>query len=190
MQKIKIEKIKKKNKEEENNQIIELKREINNLQNILELKETMILNLKKTYKNLQDKYINMTFNIKRKERDDLLFQAKILKKQKKDRNAYLYQQKNNSNIFNKKNKFQRTHDLNNNPNFNYLNVSTSPKNTTNKKLLENDFKNSNDINLPLINVNNSEALDKNKDAIVLEEKSKLEEINEMMKKVIDNENEI
>ena len=189
-QKIKMEKIKKKNKEEENNQIVELKREINNLQNILELKETMILNMKKTYKNLQDKYINMTFSIKRKERDDLLFQAKILKKQKNDRNAYLYQQKRFSKIFNKKNKVQKTQDLNNISDYNYLNLSTSPNNATNKKLTENDFKNSNDINLPLINVNNSEIIDKNKDKIILEEKSKLEEINEMMKKVIDNENEI
>ena len=189
-QKIKMEKIKKKNKEEENNQIIELKREINNLQNILELKETMILNMKKTYKNLQDKYINMTFSIKRKERDDLLLQAKILKNQKKDRNAYLYQQKSYSKIFNKKNKVQKTQDLNNISDYNYLNVSTSPNNAANKKLTENDLKNSNDVNLPLINVNNSQTMDKNKDTIVLEEKSKLDEINEMMKKVIDNENEI
>ena len=41
-QKIKIEKLKKQNKEEEKTQIVELKREINNLQNILELKEARI----------------------------------------------------------------------------------------------------------------------------------------------------
>ena len=180
-QKIKIEKIKKKNKEELNTQITELKREINNLQNILELKETMITNMKKTYKNLQDKYINMTFSKKRKERDDLLNQAKILKKQKMERNAHLNQQKNFSNIFNKKNKV-KTNELNNISEI-YPNVNTSPNSKLNKnKFLEND------IVLPSINVNNPENIEENKDSLINEEKGKLDEINEMMKKVIDNEN--
>ena len=180
-QKIKIEKIEKKNKEELNTQITELKREINNLQNILELKETMITNMKKTYKNLQDKYINMTFSKKRKERDDLLNQAKILKKQKMERNAHLNQQKNFSNIFNKKNKV-KTNELNNISEI-YPNVNTSPNSKLNKnKFLEND------IVLPSINVNNPENIEENKDSLINEEKGKLDEINEMMKKVIDNEN--
>ena len=188
-QKIKIEKIKKKNKEELNSQISELKREINNLQNIIELKETMISNMKKTYKNLQDKYINMTFNIKRKERDDLLNQAKLLKKHRIEKNAHLNQRKNYSNIFSKKNKIQ-SEELNNKSK--YPNVNTSPNNTlinkNKSKFIENDFKNSKDIILPEINMNNPENIDNNKDSLIYEDKGKLEEVNEMMKKIIDNEN--
>ena len=190
-QKIKIEKIKKKNKEELNSQISELKREINNLENTIELKETMITNMKKTYKNLQDKYINMTFSIKRKERDDLLNQAKLLKKQKMERNAHLNQQKNYSKIFSKKTKVKEE-ELNNISEIKYPNVNTSPNKLNNKnKKLENDFKNSNDIVLPDINMNNPENIDNNnnnKDSLINEDKGKLEEINEMMKQVIDNEN--
>ena len=188
-QKIKIEKIKKKNKEELNSQVSELKRQINNLENIIELKETMISNMKKTYKNLQDKYINMTFNIKRKERDDLLNQAKLLKKHRMEKNAHLNQRKNYSNIFSKKNKIQ-SEELNNKSK--YPNVNTSPNNTlinkNKSKFIENDFKNSKDIILPEINMNNPENIDNNKDSLIYEDKGKLEEVNEMMKKIIDNEN--
>ena len=192
-QKIKIEKIKKKNKEELNSQISELKREINNLENTIELKETLITNMKKTYKNLQDKYINMTFSIKRKERDDLLNQAKLLKKQKMERNAHLKQQKNYSKIFSKKNKIKEE-ELNNLSEIKYPNVSTSPNSKLNNKnrnkSVENDFKNSNDVVLPDINMNNPENINNNnnKDSLINEDKGKLEEINEMMKQVIDNEN--
>ena len=42
--------------------------------------------------------------------------------------------------------------------------------------------------LPSINVNNPENIEENKDSLINEEKGKLDEINEMMKKVIDNEN--
>ena len=81
-QKIKIQKIKKQKKDEENAQNLDFQKKLNNLENIIELKETLISNMKKSYKNLQDKYIKMSFNIKRKEQDDLLNQAKMLKKQK------------------------------------------------------------------------------------------------------------
>ena len=191
-QKIKIEKIKKQNKEEEKSQISELKREINNLENIIELKESMISNMKKTYKNLQDKYIKMTFSIKRKEQDDLLNQAKILNYQKKERNKLLHPKKNISNIFKKKIIGQTTEDLNNLSDIRYLNVNTSPKNVLNNKTknknIENDIKSSNDIILPVIKVNNSEDIKSNNDLTLSGEKSKLEEINEMMKQVIENEN--
>ena len=191
-QKIKIEKLKKQNKEEENTQITELKREINNLENILELKETMISNMKKTYKNLQDKYIKMTFNVKRKEQDYLLNQAKMLKNHKKERNNHLYPKKNLSNLFNKKLAARTTEDSNNLSELRYPNVNISSHSVLNKKnknkSIENDFKNTNDIILPVINMNNSENLDNNKDLFNSGEKSKLEEINEMMQQVIENEN--
>ena len=190
-QKIKIEKLKKQNKEEEKAQILELKREINNLENILELKETMILNMKNKYKNLQDKYLKMTFNIKRKEQDFLLNQAKMLKNKKFERNKQLYPKKNISNLFNEKIGALTTEDSNNLSDNRYQNVNTSSNNILNKKnqnkLYENEIKNSNDIILPVINTNNSENLDNDKDLVITGEKNKLEEINEMMQKVIENE---
>ena len=194
-QKIKIEKIKKQNKEELNTQIAEFKREINNLENTIELKDTMITNLKKSHKNLQDKYIKMTFNIKRKEQDDLLNQAKILKKQKNDKNALLYTKKNYSNIFNNKknnNYGKNIEDMDNISDIKYPNLNTSPNNLLNKKnnknnLSEKESKNSNDVILPVISLNNTEDIINNNKTE--RENNKLEEINEMMKKVIDDENE-
>ena len=194
-QKIRIEKIKKQSKEEANSKISELQREINNLENIVELKETMITNMKNTYKNLQDKYIKMTFNIKRKEQDFFLRQAKMLKNQKKERNnsnSLLYPTKNYSNIFNKKIKIKINDEPNSLSEIRYPNMRISSNSVINKKnknkLLEKAFKNSRDIILPSINMNNSENTDIDKDLMVSGEKSKLEEINEMMKKVIDDEN--
>ena len=194
-QKIKIEKIKKQNKEELNTQIAEFKREINNLENTIELKDTMITNIKKSHKNLQDKYIKMTFNIKRKEQDDLLNQAKILKKQKNDKNALLYTKKNYSNIFNNKknnNYGKNIEDMDNISDIKYPNLNTSPNNLLNKKnnknnLSEKESKNSNDVILPVISLNNTEDIINNNKTE--RENNKLEEINEMMKKVIDDENE-
>ena len=192
-QKIKIEQLKQQNKEEQNTTISELKREINNLENILELKESIIQNMKKTYRNLQDKYIKMTFNIKRKEQDDLLNQAKILNLQRKERNKQLFPKKNYSNNFSKKIIGQANEDLNNLSAVRYSNFDTSPKSIFNKKsknkILENDFKNSNDVILPLIKMNYSENIDNNNDLMLSGEKNKLEEINEMMKQVIENEND-
>lgn len=194
-QKIKIEKIKKQNKEELNTQIAEFKREINNLENTIELKDTMITNMKKSHKNLQDKYIKMTFNIKRKEQDDLLNQAKILKKQKNDKNALLYTKKNYSNIFNNKknnNYGKNIENMDNISDIKYPNLNTSPNNLLNKKnnknnLSEKESKNSNDVILPVISLNNTEDIINNNKTE--RENNKLEEINEMMKKVIDDENE-
>ena len=193
-QKIKIEQLKQQNKEEQNTTISELKREINNLENILELKESIIQNMKKTYRNLQDKYIKMTFNIKRKEQDDLLNQAKILNLQRKERNKQLFPKKNYSNNFSKKIIGQANEDLNNLSAVRYSNFDTSPKSIFNKKsknkILENDFKNSNDVILPIIKMNYSENIDNNNNDLMLSgEKNKLEEINDMMKQVIENEND-
>ena len=194
-QKIKIKKIKKQSKEEADSKISELKKEINNLENIVELKETMISNMKNTYKNLQDKYIKMTFNIKRKEQDFFLRQAKLMKNQKKERDnnlSLLYSKKNYSNIFNKKMKIKINDEHNSLSEFRYQNMRLNSNSVTNKKnkndALEKRFKNSHDVVLPSINMNNSENKENDKDLNADGQKSKLEEINEMMKKVIEDEN--
>ena len=194
-QKIKIKKIKKQSKEEADSKISELKKEINNLENIVELKETMISNMKNTYKNLQDKYIKMTFNIKRKEQDFFLRQAKLMKNQKKERDnnlSLLYSNKNYSNIFNKKMKIKINDEHNSLSEFRYQNMRLNSNSVTNKKnkndALEKRFKNSHDVVLPSINMNISENKENEKDLNADGQKSKLEEINEMMKKVIEDEN--
>ena len=194
-QKIKIKKIKKQSKEEADSKISELKKEINNLENIVELKETMISNMKNTYKNLQDKYIKMTFNIKRKEQDFFLRQAKLMKNQKKERDnnlSLLYSKKNYSNIFNKKMKIKINDEHNSLSEFRYQNMRLNSNSVTNKKnkndALEKRFKNSHDVVLPSINMNISENKENEKDLNADGQKSKLEEINEMMKKVIEDEN--
>ena len=194
-QKIKIKKIKKQSKEEADSKISELKKEINNLENIVELKETMISNMKNTYKNLQDKYIKMTFNIKRKEQDFFLRQAKLMKNQKKERDnnlSLLYSKKNYSNIFNKKMKIKINDEHNSLSEFRYQNMRLNSNSVTNKKnkndAIEKRFKNSHDVVLPSINMNNSENKENDKDLNADGQKSKLEEINEMMKKVIEDEN--
>ena len=194
-QKIKIKKIKKQSKEEADSKISELKKEINNLENIVELKETMISNMKNTYKNLQDKYIKMTFNIKRKEQDFFLRQAKLMKNQKKERDnnlSLLYSNKNYSNIFNKKMKIKINDEHNSLSEFRYQNMRLNSNSVTNKKnkndALEKRFKNSHDVVLPSINMNISENKENDKDLNADGQKSKLEEINEMMKKVIEDEN--
>ena len=194
-QKIKIKKIKKQSKEEADSKISELKKEINNLENIVELKETMISNMKNTYKNLQDKYIKMTFNIKRKEQDFFLRQAKLMKNQKKERDnnlSLLYSKKNYSNIFNKKMKIKINDEHNSLSEFRYQNMRLNSNSVTNKKnkndALEKRFKNSHDVVLPSINMNISENKENDKDLNADGQKSKLEEINEMMKKVIEDEN--
>ena len=181
-QKIKIQKIKKQKKDEENAQNLDFQKKLNNLENIIELKETLISNMKKSYKNLQDKYIKMSFNIKRKEQDDLLNQAKMLKKQKLEK-------KNFSNYFNKNKKKlgDMAGDLNTLSAKRYPNVNTSPNSIiNNNKLLESDSKNSNDIILPMIN-RSSEEENNNMELIYDDEKNKLDEVNEMMKKVIEEE---
>ena len=83
--KMQIKNIKNKNIELNNDEIIILKKQIENLKNDIELKENIIQTMKKSHKNLQEKYLNLCYTIKKKEQDDLLRQAKILQKQKMER---------------------------------------------------------------------------------------------------------
>lgn len=84
-QKLKIQNIKNKKVEQDNDEIMILKRQIENLKNEIDIKQNIILTMKKSHKNLQDKYLNICYNVRKKEQEDLLRQAKILQKRKMER---------------------------------------------------------------------------------------------------------
>ena len=191
-QKLQIQNIKKQKKEEDLSQIAELKRQITNLENTVELKENAISNLKKTHKNLQDKYIKLCFNIKKQEQDNLLNQAKLLKQQKLARDAMKGQNKYISKYANNNNLQQLTEDSNGISDLEYPNLNTNSNiisTNMEKEKKENNSKSSNDIVLPVISPNNSVKIEENlnsyKDSLIIDEGNKLDEINDMMKKVIE-----
>jgi hypothetical protein len=84
-QKLKIKNIKSKKVEQDNDEIMILKRQIENLKNEIDVKQNIISTMKKSHKSLQDKYLNICYNIRKKEQEDLLRQAKILQKRKMER---------------------------------------------------------------------------------------------------------
>ena len=84
-QKLKIKNIKSKKVEQDNDEIMILKRQIENLKNEIDIKQNIILTMKKSHKSLQDKYLNICYSVRRKEQEDLLRQAKILQKRKMER---------------------------------------------------------------------------------------------------------
>ena len=190
-QKFQIQNIKKQKKVEDISQIAEFKRQINNLENSLEIKDSTIENMKKTHKNLQDKYIKLCFNLKKQEQDILLNQAILLKKQKINRDALKSQNKYATKLVVSNSSFPKlTEDglseieypnLKTNSNINSLSMEKEKKEIINK--------NRNDIFLPSISNNNTNKNEENmnidKDNLVGEEWNKLDEINEQMKKVIE-----
>ena len=192
-QKLQIKNIKKQKIEEENSQIAELKRQINNLENTIELKDNTIENMKKTHKNLQDKYIKLCFNIKKQEQDNLLNQAKMLKKQKLARDALMAHNKYLSKSIISNNLPQNTEESNAMSEIDYPNIRTNPNINSvsiEKEKKEIISKTRNDVVLPAISTNNSVKIEDNininsKDSLVEGEWNKLDDINEEMKKIIE-----
>ena len=183
-QKLQIKNIKKQKSEEESSQIAELKRQINNLENTIELRDNTIANMKKTHKNLQDKYIKLCFNVKKKEQDNLLNQAKQLKKQKIERDAAKGLNKYISKTdTNKNNSLQYSKDSNGLSEIEYPNLKTNSNfNNDNLEKEEKEIinKGKNDIILPAIATNNSVKFEE-----IINNENRLDEINNMMKKVIE-----
>ena len=186
-QKLQIKNIKKQKSDEESSIIAELKRQINNLENTIELRDNTIANMKKTHKNLQDKYIKLCFNVKKKEQDNLLNQAKLLKKQKMARDAVKglnkYITKIDIGNINKNNSLQYSKDSNGLSEIEYPNLKTNSNiNNDNLDKEEKEMinKEKNDIVLPAITTNNSVKIEEN-----INSGNRLDEINNMMKKVIE-----
>ena len=192
-QKLHIQNLKKQKSEEVSSQIEELRRQITNLENIIELRDNTILTMKKSHKNLQDKYIKLCYNLKKTEQDNLLNQAKMLKQQKLQRDAIKTQKKNklliSSNSYNS-NLAQFTEESHTLSQVEYPNLKTNPNFNNN---IYNEIKDivsgTNDVVLPIISNNKSIKIEENNSDNYnnnkLEKENNLDEINELMKKVID-----
>ena len=152
--------------------------------------------MKKTHKNLQDKYIKICFNIKKQEQDNLLNQAKLLKKQKLARDALKGQNKYVSKIQVNNNLPQFTEESNAFSEVDYPNIKTNPNMNNNvsieKEKKEIINKTRNEVILPVISTNNSVKIEENinhnnneDDILVENEWNKLDDVNEEMKKIID-----
>ena len=170
-QKLKIKTIKNKNIEKNNDEIIILKSQIQNLKNDIEIKENTIQIMKRGHKKLQDKYLNACYNVRKKEQEDLLRQAKILQKQKMEREYLMKNQplsKSNSlSAFPVKKK--------------RLNEKKSTKNIN----IEN--RNLNKINIfPSINADNkNDEISKINNEVEMHEGTNLNQINDKMKQIIE-----
>jgi len=195
-QKLQIQNIKKQKNEDDISQIAELKRQINNLENVIELKENTISSMKKTHKNLQDKYMKMNYNKKKQEQENFLNQAKLLKKQKLARDAKKNQNKYISKLNISNNLPQFTEESNKYSEIEYPNLNTNSNinnfNNSENEKKEINHKNMNDIVLPVIPNNNSVKIEENinniKDNLINDEDNNLDEINNMMEKVIEENN--
>jgi len=192
-QKLHIQNLKKQKSEEVSSQIEELRRQITNLENIIELRDNTILTMKKSHKNLQDKYIKLCYNLKKTEQDNLLNQAKMLKQQKLQRDAIKTQKKNklliSSNSYNS-NLAQFTEESHTLSQVEYPNLKTNPNFNNNiYKEIKDIVSGTNDVVLPIISNNKSIKIEENNSDNYnnnkLEKENNLDEINELMKKVID-----
>ena len=182
--KIQIQNLKKQKIDEDISQISELKRQVKNLENTVELKENIIFDMKKNHKNLQDKYIKLCINTKTLEQDNLLNNAKVLKLKKIKRDNLNIQRKNRL-LINKNTKFPQMTEESNLSDVEYPNLNTIHNTNTpaekSKKNIE-----SNNVTLPKISTNYSVKIEDNNyeniDNLVdgEEDNKKLEEINDMM----------
>ena len=86
--KLKLKQIKEQKIEEENMEISLLKRENKNLKSELEIEQKMMENMKIHHQNLQRKYLNISYNSKKKEQESLLKQAEFLAKEKYNKLNY------------------------------------------------------------------------------------------------------
>ena len=161
------------------------------MENTIELKDNTIENMKKKHKNLQDKYIKLCFSMKKQEKDILLTQAKMLKKQKIERDEMKRQNKFLTKLFTSSfPKFTES-----GLDFEYprlktnSNIQTLSLEKEKKEIKEIINKNKSEFVLPTILINNpiknEENININKDNLVGDEQNRLDEINEKMKKVIE-----
>ena len=184
-QKLKIKNIKSKKDEQDNDEIMILKRQIENLKNEIDIKQNIILTMKKSHKSLQDKYLNICYNVRKKEQEDLLRQAKILQKRKMERDYISNRLKSG-----KKSSMSA---------LSIKVINGRNKSNNNKKVKMNTNKNKENkmINFPAINIGNSETkFEENNGGEVINNDDKgnvndgdnLKSINIIMKKIVEENN--
>ena len=168
-QKLQIQNIKDKKIDEDNDEITMLKREIENLKNELEVKQNLIISMKENHKSLQDKYLSFCYNVRKKEQEDLLNKAKLLQKQKMEKDY----------ISNR----LKSHSMSKNSSISAFSIKSV--NGINKINLKNKWRKKNEeISLPSI-INNFKSDDDIKSEIKINERQNLDDINNMMKQIIE-----
>ena len=184
--KLQIKKMKEQKKEEENEEILMLKRENKNLKNELEIDQKIMQNMKINHQNLQDKYLTICYKVKKKEQEDLIKQAQNLTKE-------------NINKKGEKNKF-KIFSMNRSSSLGMLGIRkfkiAKNKNKINKIKSKNEEM---DLRLPEIsygnksfengNINNNGLLFKEKNKLKLDDNDyskNLDDINDKLKKIIDD----
>ena len=184
-QKVQMQNLVNNNQEKENDLIKSLKNNIENLKNSIEIKENTIQTIQKSHKILQDKFLKLCSDKRKKEQEDLLIQAKEMKIKKNEREkGNLSINRNNSKNKNKKN--------NKEENKNFIpKIDIRGKQTTTINSNDN-YINSNNISniLPVIaNQNDKNKEEKNElsnlKLDISDDGGKMDEINSMMKKIIE-----
>lgn len=168
-QKLQIQNIKDKRIDEDNDEITMLKREIENLKNELEVKQNLIISMKENHKSLQDKYLSFCYNVRKKEQEDLLNKAKLLQKHKMEKDYISSRLK--------------SHSMSKNSSISAFSIKSL--NGINKINLKNKWNKKNEeISLPSI-INNFKSDDDIKSEIKNNERKNLDDINNMMKQIIE-----
>jgi len=168
-QKLQIQNIKEKKLDEDNDEITMLKREIENLKNELDVKQNLIISMKENHKNLQDKYLSFCYNVRKKEQEDLLNKAKLLQKHKMEKDY----------ISNR----LKSHSMSKNSSISAFSMKSI--NGINKINLKNKWNKKNEeISLPSI-INNFKNDDDLKSEIKINERQNLDDINNLMKQIIE-----
>ena len=184
-QKVQMQNLVNNNQEKENDLIKSLKNNIENLKNSIEIKENTIQTIQKSHKILQDKFLKLCSDKRKKEQEDLLIQAKEMKIKKNEREkGNLSINRNNSKNKNKKN--------NKEENKNFIpKIDIRGKQTTTINSNDN-YINSNNISniLPVI-ANQNDKIKEEKNELsnlkldISDDGGKMDEINSMMKKIIE-----
>ena len=184
-QKVQMQNLVNNNQEKENDLIKSLKNNIENLKNSIEIKENTIQTIQKSHKILQDKFLKLCSDKRKKEQEDLLIQVKEMKIKKNEREkGNLSINRNNSKNKNKKN--------NKEENKNFIpKIDIRGKQTTTINSNDN-YINSNNISniLPVI-ANQNDKIKEEKNELsnlkldISDDGGKMDEINSMMKKIIE-----
>ena len=218
-QKNQMENIRNLKSDNDNDILLNLQNEIDNLKNTIELRDHTISKLQKNHKSLQEKYLKVCSDKRKKEPDELLYQAKDMKVKKIEREKG---NSSNKSIYNNniKNDINNRNDNNNNEmnnktdnNNNKQKILKLKKKEDNKDIIpkieirqkplysDNNILDNIDNNsniLPLIgnsnlkdNINNDILREENNDDLsnlklnISQDDEKYNEINDMMKKIID-----
>ena len=230
-QKSQMENIRNLKNENDNDILLNLQNEIENLKNTIELRDHTITKLQKNHKSLQEKYLKVCSDKRKKEPDELLNQAKDMKVKKIERergnssNKSIYNNNTKSEINIRNDNIKSEINMRNDNTKSEINIRNDNINNNKQKIIKlkkkEDYKDvipkidirqkpvysdniiidnidNNSNILPLIgnsnlneNINNDKLKDEKNDDLsnlklnISQDDEKYNEINDMMKKIID-----